>query len=227
MILLGLASFFGAACDRPTRHAEQLPVAEQDIPMTSEDASPGQRTAVFAAGCFWCVEAVFQPLDGVIDVVSGYAGGTSETATYEMVASGQTDHAEVVQITYDPSQVTYGQLLRVFFATHDPTMLNRQGPDHGSQYRSAIFYASDEEKQTAAAYIAQLESAGAFTGPIVTTLEPLGQFYEAEAYHQDYARRNPDQPYIRGVAQPKVDKLREKLPADQLKPAEVGASSGH
>lgn len=165
-------------------------------------------SAVFAAGCFWCVEAVFERLDGVLDVISGYAGGTADTANYEAVCSGRTNHAEVVKIDFDPARIRYGQLLKVLFSVaHDPTQLDRQGNDRGRQYRSAIFYGSEAERDVAAAYIAQLEAARVFTRPIVTVLNPLETFYRAETYHQDYAVRNPGQPYIAGVALPKVDKL--------------------
>jgi peptide methionine sulfoxide reductase msrA/msrB len=168
-------------------------------------------TAVFAGGCFWCVEAVFEELDGVIDAVSGYAGGTAATATYEAVCSGTTGHAEAVQIVYDPSRLGYRKLLEVHFATHDPTTLNQQGNDAGTQYRSAIFYANDEEKSAAQSYMDELTRAKTFRRPIVTTLEPLEAFYPAEAYHQNYVCANPGQPYVRAVALPKVEKVREKF----------------
>lgn len=175
-------------------------------------ATPGVQTAVFAAGCFWCVEAVFERLAGVSDVVSGYAGGSAATANYDAVCSGRTEHAEVVQIHYDPAQISYGALLKVLFSVaHDPTQLDRQGNDRGRQYRSAIFFQSEAEREVAAAYIAQLDAAGVFRSPIVTVLTPLQQFFRAETYHQDYARAHPDQPYIAGVATPKVDKLEAKF----------------
>lgn len=173
-------------------------------------------TAVFAGGCFWCVEAVFEELDGVIDAVSGYAGGSKETAHYEAVCSGTTGHAEAVQIIYDPAKISFGKLLEVHFATHDPTTLDRQGNDTGSQYRSAIFYANEAERQAAEDYIAELTKNGVFGRPIVTTLEPLTAFYPAEAYHQNYVCANPRQGYVRSVALPKVDKVR-KLFADNIK----------
>jgi peptide-methionine (S)-S-oxide reductase len=172
-----------------------------------------EAVAVLAGGCFWCVEAVYLQLDGVKTVVSGYAGGTADTANYRTVCGGGTNHAEAVQITYDPSRITFGQILKVFFwIAHDPTQLDRQGNDRGRQYRSAIFYADDRQREVAAAYIRQLDRAGVFPDPIVTTLEPLEAFYEAESYHQNYAARNPAQPYVAAVAAPKVEKLREKLP---------------
>jgi len=169
----------------------------------------GQSRAVLAGGCFWCVEAVYKNLEGVSSVKSGYAGGTAETADYETVCTGTTDHAEAVEVGYDPSRISYGQILKVFFSiAHDPTQRNRQGPDVGRQYRSAIFYVDDEQKRVALAYIEQLNKAGVFDAPIVTELGPLDAFYEAETYHQDYAARNPLNPYIVFNAQPKVRKLR-------------------
>jgi peptide-methionine (S)-S-oxide reductase len=191
----------------------------------SEQAG-AEAAAVLAGGCFWCVEAVYLQLDGVLKVTSGYAGGTADTATYQVVCSGTTNHAEAVQITYDPSRITYGQILKVFFwIAHDPTQLNRQGNDVGRQYRSAIFYAGERQREVAAAYIRQLDDARVFPRPIVTTLEPLEAFYEAEPYHQNYAARNPAQPYVAFVAAPKVEKLRSRLP-DRLKAAEVERGRG-
>lgn len=187
---------------------DQLPEPAVDITPDSSSAKP--QTAVLAGGCFWCVEAVYRQLDGVIDVVSGYAGGTAETADYKTVCSGLTGHAEVVRITFDPGRITFGQLLRVYFSVaHDPTQLNRQGEDRGRQYRSAIFYADDEQKRVAESYIRQLETAGAYVSPIVTRLEPLEAFYPAEDYHQNYAALNPSQPYIACAALPKVEKVRK------------------
>ena len=169
----------------------------------------GQSRAVLAGGCFWCVEAVYKNLEGVSSVKSGYAGGTADTADYETVSSGTTDHAESVEVVYDPSRISYGQILKVFFAiAHDPTQLNRQGPDTGRQYRSAIFYMDGEQQRVAQAYIDQLNKAHVFDQPIVTEVVPLEAFYQAETYHQDYAARNPLNPYIVFNAQPKVRKLR-------------------
>ncbi len=172
---------------------------------------------VIAGGCFWCVEAVFEELDGVYDVISGYAGGDKASANYDAVSSGSTKHAEAVQIIYDPKKVTYDQLLKVHFATHDPTTKNRQGNDVGPQYRSTIFYVNDQEKQLAEAFISDVNESKSFKSPIVTTLEPLTEFYPAESYHQNYVCRNPNQGYVRGVATPKLDKVREKF-KDMLKP---------
>ena len=182
-----------------------------------------QATAVFAGGCFWCVEAVFEEIEGVIDAVSGYAGGSRETANYEAVCTGTTGHAEAVQIVYDPSRVSYRKLLEVHFATHDPTTLNRQGNDAGTQYRSAIFYADDEEKRAAGSYIDELTRSGAFARPIVTTLEPLAAFYPAERYHQGFVCANPRQGYVRAVALPKVDTVRQHFAADLKKKSPLDA----
>src|SRR2546429_9145183 len=180
------------------------PVAYSTLATTA-----GQSRAVLAGGCFWCVEAVYKNLDGVASVNSGSAGGTADTADYETVSAGTTDHAESVEVVYDPSRISYGQILKVFFAiAHDPTQLNRQGPDTGRQYRSAIFYLDDEQKRVADGYIGQLNKARVFDGPIVTEVVPLKAFFEAETYHQDYAARNPSSPYIVVNAQPKVSKLR-------------------
>src|SRR5688572_8197485 len=167
-------------------------------------------TAVLAGGCFWCTEAAFEQLAGVLDVTSGYIGGLAETANYRAVCSGSTGHAEAIRITYDPTRISYEQLLDVFFDAHDPTQLNRQGADVGTQYRSAIFFTSEAQRKSAAQRIAELEAAKAFASPIVTTVEPAGEFYEAEGYHQDYARQHPMQTYIQSVALPKVCKVREK-----------------
>jgi len=172
-----------------------------------------KQTAVIAGGCFWGIQAVFQHVKGVLDATSGYSGGAASTAEYELVGSGDTGHAESVKITYDASQITYGQLLRVFFSVaHDPTELNRQGPDTGSQYRSSIFYGSDEQKRIAEAYIAQLDQAKIFPRPIVTQVVPLKGFYAAEGYHQNYATLHPGDPYIVFNDAPKVAHLRQQFP---------------
>jgi len=186
-------------------------------PVIDATAASGEQVAVLAGGCFWCVEAVYLQLEGVRSVKSGYAGGTADTADYETVCSGRTGHAEAVEIRYDPTRLSYGKLLKVFFSiAHDPTTRDRQGADVGRQYRSAIFYANDEQQRIAEAYIAQLGAAKLFDRPIVTEVTPLERFYEAEAYHQNYAARNPGQPYIAYNALPKVNKVRTYY-ADQLK----------
>lgn len=187
-----------------------------DFPDPAVDAklapAKGKATAVLAGGCFWCTEAVFEIMEGVDDVISGYSGGTKETAKYDVVSTGRTAHAEAILITYDPSKVTYGQLLKIFFAVaHDPTTLNRQGHDIGPQYRSAIFYTDDEQKKIAEAYIAQLDGAKAFKSPIVTQLVPLDKFYTAEGYHQNYSANNKT-PYVVNVSDPKVEKLKKQFP---------------
>lgn len=172
-----------------------------------------QEIATLAAGCFWCVEAVFVELRGVQKVESGYAGGSVPSPTYEAVCTGRTGHAEVIQITFDPTQIQFRDLLEVFFATHDPTTLNRQGADVGTQYRSAIFYHSDEQKQAAEAMIAELNASGAFAAPIVTQVVPYADYYPAEDYHQNYYAENPAQPYCSAVIPPKLAKLRQKFAA--------------
>ena len=176
--------------------------------------APGDETAVIAGGCFWGIQAVFQHVKGVKSAISGYAGGVASTATYEQVETGRTGHAESVQITYDPSQISYGQLLKIFFSVaHDPTALNRQGPDEGPQYRSAIFYNDDDQQRVAAAYVSQLQQARIFPREIVTEIAPLRGFYEAEAYHQNYATRHPNDPYIVINDAPKVAHLKQQFPA--------------
>ncbi len=175
--------------------------------------APGQETAVIAGGCFWGIQAVFQHVKGVIGATSGYSGGSSGTAGYETVSTGMTNHAESVKIVFDPSKVTYGQLLQVFFSVaHDPTQLNRQGPDDGPQYRSVIFYNGDQQKRIAEAYIAQLEQARIYRHKIVTQVVPLKAFYPAEGYHQNYAARHPDSPYIARFDLPKVANLQQMFP---------------
>ena len=187
-----------------------VPAPAVDIPAASVQ---GPQTAVFAGGCFWGVEAVFRHVKGVSKAVSGYAGGSFKTADYERVSTGSTGHAESVEVTYDPAQVSYGELLRIFFSVaHDPTQLNRQGPDYGTQYRSAIFYVSDEQKRVAQAYIDQLTQAKVFSRPIVTEVAALPAFYTAEAYHQDYAALHPREPYIVYNDLPKIAHLKEQFP---------------
>jgi peptide-methionine (S)-S-oxide reductase len=170
--------------------------------------------AVLAGGCFWGVDAVFKHVKDVTEVTSGYSGGTGNTAQYETVSTGTTGHAESVKVTYDPSKISYSQLLKIFFfVAHNPTELNRQGPDQGTQYRSAIFYANDEQKRTAEAYIRQLTQNKVFPDPIVTQVVPLNRFYPAEAYHQNFLERYPDNPYIVFNDLPKLDQLRKQFPA--------------
>ncbi len=196
-----IASFTLAAANLPN------PAVDQSKPAKNSE------TAVFAGGCFWGVEGVFDATKGVSDAVAGYAGGSKANAHYEIVSTGTTGHAESVQVNYDPSQVSYGQLLKIFFSVvHDPTQLNRQGPDQGTQYRSEIFYTTDEQKRIADAYIAQLTAASAFKKPIVTKVAPLQAFYKAEDYHQDYVLHNPNQPYVAFNDVPKVANFHSQFP---------------
>ncbi len=169
------------------------------------------KTAVFAGGCFWCTEAVFQRLRGVQIVTSGYAGGKTPNPTYEQVSMGNTGHAEVIKFKYDPELISYHDLLEVFFATHDPTQLNKQGADIGSQYRSAIFYADEDQRLEAEKFIKQVKADNVYTEPIVTTLEKLEQFFPAEDYHKDYYNQNQNQPYCQAVINPKIKKFKEKF----------------
>jgi len=197
------------ACNAATAGVA-IPDPLVDAPLAS---AKGKQTAVFAGGCFWGIQAVFEHVKGVIRATSGYAGGEANTAHYEMVSTGETGHAESVRITYDPSQISYGQLLKVFFSVaHDPTQLNRQGPDTGTQYRSAIFFSDENQERIARAYIAQLDQAKIFERPIVTQVVALKAFHEAEAYHQDYAVHHPNDPYIVINDLPKVANLRKQLP---------------
>ena len=206
VILIALAA--ALACR--SGYAAAVPAPAVDQPRASASA---KETAVVAGGCFWGIQAVFQHVKGVQSATSGYSGGTFKNPDYETVSSGRTGHAETVKIVYDPSKVTYGELLRVFFSVAlDPTELNRQGPDEGTQYRSVIFYTNDEQKRIAEAYIAQLDQAKVFRGPIVTQLVPLAAFYEAEAYHQNYATLHPDNPYIVYNDAPKVANLKKEFP---------------
>ena len=200
----------GLACGIACSHGASLPDPQLDHP----PITGGQhQTIVLAGGCFWGVQAVFQHTKGVSEAISGYAGGDAATATYKAVTSGTTGHAEAVKITYDPARVTLGQILKVYFSVvHDPTELNRQGPDHGTQYRSEIFFAIPEQEKIAKAYIAQLQKAEVFSDPIVTLVEPLAAFYPAEDYHQDYATKHPENPYIATHDLPKVADLKARFP---------------
>lgn len=189
---------------------------KQPVPATTVDASlahaPGRQTAVFAGGCFWGTQAVFERVKGVLSTTAGYSGGAASTATYSQVTTETTGHAESVEVIFDPSRITYGTLLRVFFLVHDPTELNRQGPDVGTSYRSAIFYTNNEQKRIAKAYITQLDAAKVFHKRIVTQVVPLKGFYRAEDYHQDYALKNPDNPYIMVCDRPKIETLKREFP---------------
>jgi peptide-methionine (S)-S-oxide reductase len=208
---LGVIAVLALALPRQSAPEAPLPAPADNARLAS---APAEEVAVFSGGCFWGIEAVFEHVKGVTRAESGYAGGAAGTANYEAVSAGDTGHAESVRVVFDPSQVTYGQLLQVFFSVaHDPTELNYQGPDHGPQYRSAIWYTSEAQKRIAEAYIAQLTRAHAFAKPIVTEVKPLRGFYLAEAYHQDYATRHPDAPYIVYNDAPKVERLKKDLPA--------------
>ncbi len=211
-ILIAIMLFVGPAFLNRARAADTsgLPDPVVDAPLA---AKKGKATAVVAGGCFWGVQAVFQHVKGVKDAISGYAGGTVKSPSYEQVSTGETGHAESVKITFDPAQISYGQLLKIFFSVvHDPTQLNRQGPDTGTQYRSIIFYGDDEQKRIAEAYIAQIEHERLLPRPIVTQVVPLKAFYEAESYHQDYSLFHPDDPYIARNDAPRVEHLREEFP---------------
>lgn len=198
------------ACNAVTASGAAIPDPALDAPLAS---AKGEQTAVLAGGCFWGVEAVFEHIKGVTDVRSGYSGGSAATANYDKISTGESGHAESVQITYDPSKISYGQLLKVFFAVaHDPTQLNRQGPDSGTRYRSVIFYSNEAQKGIAQAYIEQLNEAKVFSRPIVTQVAPLQSFHEAEAYHQDYLANHPNEPYIVINDLPKVENLRKQFP---------------
>ncbi len=211
--VLMIVSLIAGAFAWNTAHASgastALPDPVVDAPRT---AAASKQVAVFAGGCFWGIQAVFQHVKGVSDATSGYSGGSS-AADYEQVSTGETGHAESVKVTFDPAEVSYGQLLKVFFSVaHDPTQLNRQGPDTGSQYRSVVFYGDEEQKNIAQAYISQLEKAKSFSSPIVTQVVALKAFYPAEAYHQNYATLHPDDPYIARNDAPKVENLRHQFP---------------
>ncbi|HVF92442.1 MAG TPA: peptide-methionine (S)-S-oxide reductase MsrA [Blastocatellia bacterium] len=199
----------GLACNAATA-AVSIPDPVEDAPLAAEK---GEQTAVLAGGCFWGIEAVFEHVKGVRGVTSGYSGGSANTARYDVIGTGRTGHAESVRITYDPSQISYGKLLKVFFSVaHDPTQLNRQGPDTGTQYRSAIFYSNEEQKRIAQAYVDHLNRLKVFERPIVTEVVALSAFYKAEAYHQDYVVHHPDQAYIVMHDLPKVASLRKEFP---------------
>ncbi len=209
-VVLLLIFFVGYRRMAASVGTQPIPAAIQDEPLAQHS---GQETAVFAGGCFWGTQTVFQRVKGVTATKAGYAGGKAETATYDQVTSETTGHAESVEVTFDPAKITYGTLLRIFFSVaHDPTTLNRQGPDVGTSYRSAIFYKNEQQHKIADAYIKQLDAAHAFPGKIVTELTPLAGFYKAEEYHQDYAVKNPMNPYIQICDVPKTKALKAQFP---------------
>jgi peptide-methionine (S)-S-oxide reductase len=203
-----LAASLVAGCRAATRNP--IPPATDDAALA---AKPGKATAVFAGGCFWGTQTVYERVKGVINTTVGYSGGSSSTATYDQVTTETTGHAESVKVVYDPSRITYGQLLRIFFSVaHDPTQLNRQGNDVGTSYRSVVFYSNDEQRRIAQAYIAQLDAAHVFPAKIVTEVTPLKGFYDAEEYHQHYADHNPSNPYILVCDRPKIEALKQQFP---------------
>lgn len=203
ILLLAAAPVFAAT-------GPSIPSPTADVPLA---AHPGKETAVFAGGCFWGVQSVFQRVKGVLSTAAGYAGGSAQTATYKQVSTETTGHAESVEVIYDPSRITYGQLLRIYFSVaHDPTQVNRQGPDVGASYRSAIFFGNEAQQWVAKAYIAQLDQQKVFGKRIVTEVTPLKAFYRAEDYHQDYAYYNPGNPYIEVCDRPKIEALKQQFP---------------
>ena len=208
-VLALTVSLSTVACHSESIEHGPIPAPTIDLPLAKDS---GRATVVFAGGCFWGTQAVFERVKGVLATTAGYSGGSARTAHYEDVTTETTDHAESVEVVYDPSRLTYGQLLRVFFTIHDPTTLNRQGPDTGTSYRSAIFYANDDQKRVADAYIAQLDAAHAWKHRIVTQVVPLKAFYRAEDYHQDYALKNPNNPYIMVCDRPKIATLQADYP---------------
>tara|TARA_R110002020_G_scaffold203146_1_gene406502 strand:- start:15305 stop:15970 length:666 start_codon:yes stop_codon:yes gene_type:complete len=179
---------------------------------TAQQDLDKMETAYFASGCFWCVEAIFESVKGVAEVVSGYSGGTEKNPTYEQVGRGLTSHAEAVKVYYDPKVVSFATLVTVFFGSHDPTTLNRQGPDHGAQYRSIAFYKNDQEKKIITDHMAQLQAKKTYPNPIVTQVVPFSKFYDAEDYHQDYEKNNPNNPYVLGVSVPRLKRFQKKFP---------------
>jgi len=205
-MVLTLATTLGCnAANRPV-----IPAPSHDVPLAQASS---KQTAVFAGGCFWGTQSVFERVKGVVATTAGYSGGSRATATYDQVNQENTGHAESVKVVFDPSKITYGQLLQIFFSVaHDPTQKNRQGPDIGESYRSVIFYANDEQQQLAKQYIAQLDAAKVFPKPIVTEVVPLKGFYDAESYHQDYALHNPNNPYIMVCDRPKIEALKQQYP---------------
>lgn len=205
-LLLALAASVGCSAASKT----PIPAPVDDVSLAQ---APGRQTAVFAGGCFWGTQSVFERVKGVVATTAGYSGGSASTATYDQVSSETTGHAESVKVVYDPSKITYGQLLQIFFSVaHDPTQKNRQGPDIGESYRSVIFYANNEQQKIAQEYIAQLDAAKVFRKPIVTQVVPLKAFYDAESYHQDYALHNPNNPYILVCDRPKIEALKQQFP---------------
>ena len=211
-VAASLALVVGCNSVNATGSSAATPAVPKPAIDDSLGSTNGQENLVLAGGCFWGIQAVFKHVKGVTSSTSGYSGGSADTAQYETVSGGDTGHAESVKVVYDPSQITYGQLLQIFFAVHDPTTVNQQGPDRGTQYRSVIFYASPDQQKIADAYIKQLDAAKVFSGPIVTQVAPFKAFYTAEAYHQDYAANHPHDPYIMICDLPKLSTLKKDFP---------------
>lgn len=211
LLAIGLG-FILLACQ--SKKKEQVEIANNHPKETSISEADLQELekAYFASGCFWCVEAIYESVRGVPEVISGYAGGKEENPTYEQVAYGRTTHAEAVEVYYDPEIISFKDLVIIFFGSHDPTTLNRQGPDRGAQYRSIAFYTSPEEKEIITSYITELEKNEVFDDPIVTEVQPLTTFYKAEEYHQDFERKNPNNSYVRNISLPRFKRFKEKLP---------------
>lgn len=211
---LALVTLFTTSCQSKAKEKTgiaQHSIKKEDVKLTAQDLQKFE-TAYFASGCFWCVEAVFESVKGVKEVISGYSGGTEENPTYEQVGSGRTSHAEAVEVYYDPKQVTFTELVQVFFGSQDPTTLNRQGPDRGPQYRSVAFYKNDKEKKIIEGYITALTEQGVYDRPIVTEVTPFTKFYIAEEYHQDYEKKHPNNSYIRAVSIPRLNRFKENFP---------------
>jgi len=212
-LLFSLVLLSGTSCQSKGKKQPDATLAEKAIEQTrpQQDLSK-YKTAYFASGCFWCVEAIFESVKGVAEVVSGYAGGEEENPTYEQVSYGRTGHAEAVEVYYDPEVISFLELVQVFFGSHDPTTLNRQGPDRGRQYRSIAFYKSEEEQKIIRAYIDALEENRVYDQPIVTEITPFTKFYKAEDYHQDYERKHPENPYVQNVSIPRLNRFKKNFP---------------
>ncbi len=208
IVMISAIALFSTSCQ--SKNKDQQPQDNQ-VALSVQDLQ-GYETAYFASGCFWCVEAVFESVEGVKEVISGYAGGTEMNPTYEQVAMGNTSHAEAVKVYYDPKVVSYATLVKVFFGSQDPTTLNRQGPDRGAQYRSIAFYKNEGEKKIIVDYIAKLTIDKVYNSPIVTEVTSFSKFYDAEDYHQDYERKHPNNPYIQGVSIPRLKRFQKKFP---------------
>lgn len=209
-------TFFTTSCESKIKNKTEPAKEVVLVEKYSKQDLQKYETAYFASGCFWCVEAIFESVKGVKEVISGYAGGTEENPTYEQVGYGKTSHAEAVEVYYDPKEISYMELVQVFFGSHDPTSLNRQGPDRGTQYRSIAFYKNPEEKKIIETYMVALEESGRYGAPIVTEVTAFTKFYDAEDYHQDYERKHPDNSYIRNVSIPRLNKFKKNFP-DYLK----------